>query len=204
MMKEKNVLRSELLAKRAQMTPHEVWRSSRSIFGSLIRESVFQKAGSICCYLSFDNEVHTHGFVLHCLKAGKTVAIPKTDKKQGILLSKFISFNHLSPGPFGILEPKENSYFPYDPDELDLAVVPAVALDREGNRLGFGTGYYDKFLAKRNKRLFLVGVVHSFQLLQQLPVSSYDVPVQQVITDGANICLEGTEVSGNLDSLKAM
>jgi 5-formyltetrahydrofolate cyclo-ligase len=178
MMKEKDVLRSELLARREQMTPHEVWRSSRSIFRSLIQEPVFRKAGSICCYLSFNNEVHTHGFVLHCLKAGKTVAIPKTDKKRGILLSKFISFDHLSPGPFGILEPEESSYFPYNPDELDLVIIPAVALDRKGNRLGFGAGYYDKFLAQRHKGLFLVGVVHS-----------------QIITDYENICPEAGEVS---------
>lgn len=199
MMKEKDVLRSKLLAKRAQMSPDEVWRSSRSIFRSLIREPVFQKAGSICCYLSFDNEVHTHGFVLHCLKAGKTVAIPKTDKKKGILLSEFIGFNHLSPGPFGILEPDESSYFPYDPDALDLVVIPAVALDRRGNRLGFGTGYYDKFLAQRHKSLFLVGVVHRFQLLKQLPVSSHDVPVQQVITDCENIYPETGEENRDLD-----
>ena len=183
----KVALRSRLLAKRARMTPHEVWMSSHSIFSSLIREPVFNKAQNICCYLSHDNEVHTHGFILRCLRWGKTVAVPKTDKKRGMLLSKFIDFNRLEPGAYGILEPKDSAYSPYDPDELDLAIVPAVALDKRGNRLGFGAGYYDKFLAQRDEKLFVVGVAHDFQLVELLPVSAHDIPMHQVITGRNNI-----------------
>ena len=156
-MARKAALRSELLAKRARMTPHEVWLSSRSIFDSLIREPVFKKAENVCCYISFDNEVHTHGFILRCLKEGKTVAVPRTDKNRGMSLSKFIGFSHLEQGYFGIMEPKDSAGH-YDPDGLDLVIVPALAYDRRGKRLGFGAGYYDKFLAHRS--LYSVGVAH--------------------------------------------
>jgi 5-formyltetrahydrofolate cyclo-ligase len=184
---EKAALRSELLAERARMAPYEVWLSSRAIFRKLVSEPVFRQAGNICCYISYDNEVHTHGFILNCLKAGKTVVVPKTDKKQGILLAKFTDFGSLERGHFGILEPKDGIWIPYDPDELDIAVIPAVAFDRSGNRLGFGAGYYDKFLAPRNKKLFLVGVAHDFQLLERLPVCEHDIAMHQVITGGENI-----------------
>lgn len=187
---EKAVLRRRFLAIRARMTPREVWESSRSIFKSLAQEPVFKKAENICCYLSFDNEVHTHGFILRCLKAGKIVAVPKVDKKKGILLSKLTDFDHLSPGTFGILEPKEDTFQPFDPGKLDLAVIPAVALDCRGNRLGFGKGYYDKFLTQSEKKTFLVGVVHDFQLVGQLPVWAHDIPVHQVITSRDNIRIE--------------
>ncbi len=183
----KAALRSTLLAKRARMTPHEVWVSSSSIFSSLIREPVFNKAQNICCYLSYDNEVHTHGFILRCLKWGKTVAVPKIDKKRGMHLAKFVDFSCMEPGAFGILEPKDSA--PYDPDELDLVIVPALALDKSGNRLGFGAGYYDKFLAPRSEKLFVVGVAHDFQLAELLPVSAHDIPMHQVITGRDNIVL---------------
>lgn len=184
---EKAVLRRKFLAGRARMTAREVWESSRSIFKTLIREPIFQEAENICCYLSFDNEVHTHGFVLKCLKAGKTVAVPKVNKEKVIFLSELTDFSHLKPGPFGIPEPGEENIKPFDPGKLDMAVIPAVALDCKGNRLGFGMGCYDKLLAQSEGKIFLVGVVHDFQLVEQIPVCAHDIAMHQVITGRENI-----------------
>ena len=187
---EKAALRRKFLAGRMRMTTREVCESSRSVFKTLAQERIFLKAKNICCYLSFDNEVHTHGFILKCLKVGKTVVVPKVDKKKGILLSKLTDFNHLSSGPFGILEPEEGVFQPFDSAKLDLAIIPAVALDCKGNRLGFGFGYYDKFLAQNEGKLFLVGVAHDFQLVERLPVCVHDIAMHQVITNRENIRID--------------
>ncbi len=91
--------------------------------------------------------------------------------------------NDLQVARFGLLEPKPETLRPVDPQELDLVIVPGVAFDREGFRIGFGAGYYDRFLPKLRKDSVLISLVYDFQLMPKVPREPHDIAVHWIITE---------------------
>ena len=130
-------------------------------------------------FVSFNNEVDTHEMIRSALK-NKTVIIPKVIHHE-IEPSIIIDFDNLMPsGRFNVPEPIEIMKMAYK--NIDLVLVPGIAFDREGYRLGYGFGFYDKFLKKVPKAV-KIGLAFDFQIVDQVPREEHDVPVDFIVTE---------------------
>ncbi len=137
----------------------------------------FIKAKTVFCYVSAKGEVGTHTLIKELLKE-KEVVVPKCIDKEGNMIGvKITSFNELREGFFGILEPENWVEFPKG--RIDFAIVPAIAFDEEGYRLGYGKGYYDRFLSDINP--YKLGVCAKDFYLPSLPHDELDVKMDSVL-----------------------
>jgi 5-formyltetrahydrofolate cyclo-ligase len=107
--------------------------------------------------------------------------VPKIKKGYGLLAIEIKSLDELSPGTFGILEPAGEKGI--SPEEIDLVVVPGVAFDKRGNRMGYGAGYYDSFLPKLRPEVKKVAVAFEIQVTDSLPAEEHDVKMDLIITE---------------------
>lgn len=172
MVKEKAALRKELLARR------RVASCINLEIDSLYKYEEYKKAEVVFCYVSAHGEVGTHKLIEQLLKE-KTVVVPYcTDLSGNMICSKIKSPDDLKDGKFGIPEPKIPSPFPEE--RIDFVVVPGVAFDKAGFRLGYGKGYYDRFL--RGISPFKLGVCQKEFYLDSLPHDEYDVKMDAVFT----------------------
>jgi 5-formyltetrahydrofolate cyclo-ligase len=181
----KQEIRGKMLEMLRQHTQEERRRKGNLIKEKLFALTEFVSARFVMFYVSKDGEVETDSMIRRALAIGKKVAVPITMvEERKIVASQVIDVDkELSPGPFGILQPSEPFIRHIPPGELDLVVVPGVAFDKAGNRLGRGAGYYDRFLKNLSGRIPLIGIAFDFQLLDELPVSLHDIPVNKVITN---------------------
>lgn len=127
-------------------------------------------------YYPHKNEVDTTGIIRRLFEKGKTVLLPKVEGKH-IVPVKVENLNRLNTGYAGIKEPSGK---PFE-GKIDIIVVPAVAFDIRGYRLGYGKGFYDRFLERKEDTL-KIGLAYDFQILDQIPVHQHDVPVDIIIT----------------------
>ena len=181
-------LRKEFLTKRDALDPIQRGRSS-----SLIRQRVFEhpawkSAQTILCYVSFGSEVETHPLIQEALRFKKRLVVPLHDpSNHDTLLSELKRFNDLGPNHRGVLQVKPECHQLYDPSRIDLAIVPGIVFDKQGGRIGFGGGYFDKLLPKM-PRAFRLGTCYSAQLsATPLPLERHDVRLQAILTESAVI-----------------
>ncbi len=181
----KHKLRKEVLDARIALPPHVVAEKSARIIRTLLKLDEYRYASTIMTYLNFRNEVQTGELVKRAMAEGKRVAVPLTDPASGVLTPSTLNFypDELEPGAWGILEPKLHCVRPLDPCELDLIVVPGVAFDRRGNRLGYGGGFYDRFLLRTRPEVFYIAPAYEMQLCDRVPRSSRDVRMHCLITE---------------------
>ena len=175
----KNHLKELILEKRNLMTEDEIHEKSKLIENKLFKLEAYKESRRVMFYVSFNSEVYTHQMVKSALK-NKTVIIPKVAHHE-LEPSIIIDFDNLLPsGRFGILEPIET--LKIAEKNIDLVLVPGVVFDREGHRIGYGHGYYDKFLKKvpKSKK---IGLAFDFQVIDKIPIETHDVPVDLVVTD---------------------
>jgi 5-formyltetrahydrofolate cyclo-ligase len=104
-----------------------------------------------------------------------------------LLVSELTSFGELRDGFYGIKEPMEEYVRPTSSEQLDLIIVPAVAYDRRGYRIGYGGGYYDRFLSSLDKDIVTIGIAFDIQIVGEVPVQPFDIPVDMVITESGII-----------------
>lgn len=143
----------------------------------MIGSKEFKSAKVVGAYYAFGSEVKTDLILEKAKALGKKVALPSIEG-ESLTFYELSSGKYLVKGRFGIMEP-----LPYGPvDRMDLLVVPGIAFDKKGYRLGYGKGYYDKFLAK--KSVFSIGLAYSFQLLGSLPKAKYDKRLDAIATEG--------------------
>lgn len=135
-------------------------------------------------FLSFNTEVDTHNIIKTLIKNGKNVFVPITDPKtKELYISKLESFEDLELGFYNILTPKRTKINLFDPEVLDLVLVPGLVFDKFGYRIGYGGGYYDKFLSQANLRAQTIGLCYFIQIVDKLPVEEYDIPVDYILTE---------------------
>ncbi len=174
---DKKQLRSIIREKKRAMTPEEIREKSRILMEKLLKTKLYQNAGTIYGYLSYNQEVQTLPILERALADGKRVAVPKVYGEE----MRFLYLEDLSqvaPGYGGIPEPIADSPVAEDPHALVL--MPGLAFDREGHRIGYGGGFYDRFLAKEPEHP-TVALCYEFQMVENLPVESFDVPVDLVL-----------------------
>lgn len=172
-------LRLDGLARRDNLSPAERSRCSRLITRALIAHPAFVTGATCCLYCSFRSEVATRRLLHHCLEAGMTVGVPLTLPATSRLRMVRITDpdRDLVPGYLGIAEPRpelvERAALPSG--AIELAIVPGVAFDRSGQRLGYGGGFYDRFLALEAPQALRIGLGFSVQLVERLPVLPHDM-----------------------------
>lgn len=181
-LQHKITTRKEILDKLREQSQKDRRIKSDSIEKKLFALPEFKKAKTVMFFVSCDFEVDTHKMIEHAIEAGKRVCVPVTLSRERRLIASLIkSLKELQEGCLGILEPKGNSLCPIDVREIDLVITPGVAFDRNGNRLGRGKGYYDRFLSVIPNTTPTIGLAYDLQVLPKLPILSHDAPVTRVL-----------------------
>jgi len=181
---QKKILRRYALSIRRGLSQEAIKRKSKKIQKNLFNLSLFKRAGVVLFYLSLPDEVQTYGMIKDSLKIGKRIAVPVVDLEKGEIVPfevKTPEFKLVS-GPFGISEPAENNRYPLVVEEIDLVVVPGIAFDKQGKRIGFGKGFYDRFLS-RLINVKTVALAFECQIFGEVPYEEYDIPVDFIITE---------------------
>lgn len=176
-------LRQHLIQQRLQQAKEDVHRKSILIIKKLQTLPVFQQAHTILFYVSYDNEVYTHDIIKQYLQTETHVCVPKSEPTtQLILCSQITNFQHLIPGTYNILEPKHEHLCIIAPTDLDVIIVPGVAFDLKGNRIGHGKGYYDRLL-KQAPQAHKIGLAFDFQIVDTLTPKKHDIPMDTIVTE---------------------
>jgi len=184
----KQAMRLEAKARRCALSPEDIEKKSRAITGRLL--SLVDGAGTIMVYVSKPPEVETAGLIDALLSSGKRVVVPIIEKEGRTLrLSYLADRSVLVESTFHVPEPI-GSEVPASPDDLDLILVPVVGFDRGGSRIGYGAGYYDRFLS-RITDVPMVGVAFSCQEIPFIPCETFDRRMDLVVTEDEIISCTG-------------
>ena len=212
----KEELRRELRRRRKELSAEERQRLSRSAADGIIAAAVWRQAETVALYMSVRGEIDTTPLLAHAWDSGKLVLLPACSRKeQGkMCLVACSGADGLCTGSFGIPEPplseEETEFHELYTDDCgnsdtpdaadkgirpvpDIIVVPGLAFDRKGARLGMGGGYYDRLLAlPRYRNSLRLGLAYSFQLVDSLPREDWDVPVHAVCTEQGMLWIHDT------------
>lgn len=185
---QKKVIRKMIKDKKNKVTSDYILSSNKEITSTLIETDAFKTASTIMCYISFGTEVDTKPIINQCLKEGKTVLVPiiikNEDETSYMEASQLMDpESDLAPGTMGIMEPKASKIRIRDPKTIDLVIIPGMAFDRKGNRLGYGAGYYDYYLEKLRDDCNQIGLTFSFQLIDHIPTQKHDKQIKNIITE---------------------
>jgi len=175
----KRQIRQDIRQQRDALSALEVSSRSRRIVRRVVAMEQFEATGCLGCYVSRQNEVDTHNLIGMAIDQGKIVGAPVSGEDGRMEHFSILSLSELLPGRFGILEPQ--STHPISELEFEMVVIPGIAYDRSGNRIGSGGGYYDRFLSGISA--FKVGLGFDFQMLEALPSESHDVVLDAVVTE---------------------
>ena len=174
---DKKALRSSIRAQKRAMTEEEIQLRSQKLAEKFLASDAYRNAKTIYGYLPYNQEVRTTPMLAQALLDGKRVAVPKVYGEE----MKFIYLDDLAKvekGYAGIPEPIEDG--PIADDESALVLMPGMAFDPQGHRIGYGGGFYDKFLAAEPNHPTLA-LCYEFQMLPQLETEEHDIPVDYVI-----------------------
>ena len=181
----KRSLRKAMLRARGGMGQDEIIEKSRAIRKAIVRTTMFKQSGSLSCYMALREEVQTIPIIELALRKGKRVAVPKVQATSRELALYWITSTStgFAPGPYGILEPIGETGQEASVADIDLFLVPGLAFDEEGWRVGFGRGYYDRLLGRDSNQAVSVGLAFQFQIVPHCPHGLLDVPVDYVVTE---------------------
>ncbi len=184
-MKEKQEIRQKILSLRNNLSFDNASLNSELIKNRLFQVPELKNAEWVMLYLSFNNEVQTDQIVKELLVCRKKLLVPVIVKESKSLIAcQIFNFEKdLKRGCFGINEPVESLKIPVDPKKIDLIIVPGIAFDVNGNRIGFGKGYYDRFLKKVDRKTISIALAYDFQILPTVPSQDNDVPVNIVVSE---------------------
>lgn len=173
----KQKLRKQLLEKRNSLSNEEAETKSRIIIEKLKKDKDYIKAKTIMFYVSKGKEVRTHEIIKEALK-NKKIIVPKVHGKD-LLCCELKDFDKMEYSCYGILEPAEE--VTCNMSKIELIIVPGIAFDKRGHRIGYGKGYYDDLLKKT--KCPKIGLAYDFQIIDKIPVDEWDIKVDKVISD---------------------
>jgi 5-formyltetrahydrofolate cyclo-ligase len=179
----KNEIRSSILKKRNNMRAPEILEKSRRIKDQLFHTQEFKDAKTILFYISYDNEVNTLEMIRDSLTMKKQIAVPKTDvNDRTIICSALTQWDDLTSGAYTILEPRQECIKEISLESIDLIILPGIAFDNQGNRIGHGLGYFDRLLQKKI-HAHLFGLAFELQIIESIPKEKHDKKVEKIITE---------------------
>ncbi|HMK42732.1 MAG TPA: 5-formyltetrahydrofolate cyclo-ligase [Dissulfurispiraceae bacterium] len=181
-LKQKAELRAHMRGLRDSISPEKRHEKSSAIARLLVLLPAYREAASILLYASFGAEAETWQLIQDSFAMGKRVALPRVDKAQKkLLVYQIQDVADLVPGSFGIREPSPAVNVPLMPEEIDLVLVPGIAFDVTGLRIGFGGGFYDRLLAEFAAPS--AGLCYEEQIVAHIPREAHDHNVQYLVTD---------------------
>jgi 5-formyltetrahydrofolate cyclo-ligase len=187
-------IRRKILRSRNAMAHEEIAVMSQEIVKRLIGLAAIRGATTVMVFLSFGTEVLTDELIRWGWAAGKRIAVPLCNPEDRELIPcRIDTFEDLQRGHYGIREPKAGLVRPLPRGEIDAVLVPAVAFDRRGSRVGYGGGYYDRFLPEV-PRATRIGVVFACQIVEGIPAGPHDVAVDGIVTEKEIIIPVGSRI----------
>lgn len=193
---KKNDIRKSILRQRLKLSKEEVAKRSKTVREALFELPIYKKAGFVMSYMDIRNEVETGPIIESSLKAGKRVAVPISDIDTISITASEIKYypEDLTPGAYNILEPHKECIRPVSPKVIDIFLIPGIAFDLKGNRIGYGAGYYDRFLSSLRSDAVTVALAFDFQIVDHVFPEVNDIAVQYIVTDKRQIkCRKTTE-----------
>lgn len=186
MIKDKNELRKTFLEKRASLDPDLKKEKDERALENLVKTDDYKKAKNIFTFISTGEEINTRIAIERFLRDGKNIHVPLTKPGNPVMrFSKLFSLDDCHLGHFDITEPRDEFVDFVDNSIVDLVIVPGLVFDKDGYRVGYGGGFYDRFFASiKDKDYRKVGYCYDFQIVDfQLPRNEFDIPVDYIITD---------------------
>jgi len=189
-----NDIRKQLRVKRRSLSPQLQHSASKQLASYLCKKSVFINAQKIGFYIANDGEIDPAELMTSAKNLNKQCFLPIVgpNKTNNLYFGPFDANTKLKPNRYGILEPSLDEGKTVFPRSLDVLFMPLVGFDRQGNRIGMGSGYYDRALAfmkeQENPSLTLVGLAHSIQEVSQISSQSWDIPLHLIATEKELIC----------------
>ncbi len=176
----KDALREATRTKRRSLSPEFIKKASDKIKDTVLELECLKNAQLVMVYLSAFKEPDTFALISALLNAGKEICVPITDVDAfTITPSRLLSLDSLKKGAYGIYEPKEKISVPVS--QIDVAFIPGIAFTSSGDRLGFGKGYYDRFLA--DFKGMKIGIGYDFQITDKIPTDEHDIKMDMIVTE---------------------
>ncbi|MDF1535229.1 MAG: 5-formyltetrahydrofolate cyclo-ligase [bacterium] len=184
---DKQRIRERMRALRHSLSPEQVRSAGIAVTGGVLDRPETAAAGTVCVYAHTCKEIPTDMLMDRLLEKGKTVAVPDWEGwKQGFGLrtAAIAGLNDLDLESRVVPQPSrvEGNIVPVD--EIDIFLLPGLAFDLRGNRLGMGGGYFDRLLARASSTATFLGLAYNFQVITHLPAESHDIRVHDVVTPG--------------------
>ena len=173
----KRKLRKEILEKRNGLSFEDAEIKSNIILEKLKKDKDYIKAKTVMFYVSKGREVQTHGIIKEAMKTKKIIVPKVTDK--GLICCELKDFDNMEFSCYGVMEPKDE--ITCDVSNIDLIIVPGIAFDKRGHRIGYGMGYYDNLL--KNAKCKKIALAYDFQLIEKIPNDEWDIELDKVISD---------------------
>lgn len=185
---DKKFYRKTMLVKRQELVKEERILKSNEICNRILASDVYEKCSSILVYSAIKGEVALDLFIDTAIASSKDIFFPRVDKDH-MDFFQIDNTNMLTPGTFGVLEPEGNSkkLCPQTIKNDILILLPGVTFSENGGRIGYGKGYYDRYIAefcqKYEGNLYAYGVCFEFQVIHELDMESHDYPMDGIITE---------------------
>jgi len=176
-------IRKSVIEKRDSITIDIKKEWDERILKKLIDNKSYKDSLVLFTFVSFGSEVDTQKIISYALNDGKIVYVPKIKSKdKGIEIFTINTLSNLKPGYFNILEPLENCPVGNIKD-IDLILMPGIAFDRNGGRIGYGAEFYDRFLTSINSDVPKLALAYQFQILDEVPITEFDVKIDGIISN---------------------
>ena len=198
----KQYIRRSIRAVRRGLSEAERLARSRRVWERVAALSCYQHARVVLGYMAFDHEVLTDGLMQQAMASGKQLVLPMVlgDRQDMALYVIEDLGRDVAPGYRGILEPQPQRTRAVAPETLELALIPGVAFDLRGGRLGFGVGFYDRLLSRLPRDIPTVGLAFDFQVIPRLPFEPHDMLLEAIVTEHRVIwgtsCTQGDAAEG--------
>ena len=174
---DKSALRRQIREKKREMTPRQIEEKSDALREKFLQSELYRQATAIYGYLPYNQEVRTVPMLEQALRDGKRVAVPKVIREAMVFLD-LEDFSQVEKGYAGIPEPIADG--PVARDQDALVLMPGLAFDPQGHRIGYGGGFYDRFLAQEPEHP-TVALCYDFQMFPKLETEEFDIPVDLVL-----------------------
>ena len=182
---ERSCLRKQILGRRDQLSKTDRHMKSRAIMHNFLTLPELGQLATLFIYANFRSEVETFELIARCLNQGKRVAVPLVEASTHSMLPLLIKDpeNDLVPGYYGIPEPDPKKCPQVEAERIDIAVIPGSVFDVKGGRLGYGGGYYDRFLLNDAPQATRIGFAFELQVVEQVPLLAHDQPLDILVTE---------------------
>ncbi len=179
----KSQLRRQMISLRNELSDDEIHQKSKQVFDRICSHSIYKNSKYILSYMSFRNEVDTAAFHSRILKDHKILLLPKVLSKEVMEFYEVVGMDQLIRSKMGILEPDDTCVLFNDFQEKCLMIVPGVGFSKDFKRLGYGGGYYDRYLEKHEEYFIRCGVAFECQWMDEIPCLPHDYLMDYIVTE---------------------